>query len=192
MSDNTGGMPADSQIGGMPNSQAAGGKPADQNDGGGTPLAFETWIGQQDEQVKSLVDGHVKGLRTALDSLKQQREELRSALADAAKNVEGQSKAAIEKMTAQVEQAERRAGFAEEAVKPEIGCTNPRAAYLVAEAQQLFDRRGNPDWEAIKAAVPELFRKTVPPGNAGEGTRNPPPGKLGMNDWIRQAAGRTT
>ena len=41
-------------------------------------------------------------------------------------------------------------------------------------------------------AATELFRKAVPQGNAGAGTASPPSGKMSMNDWIRQVAGRST
>ena len=73
-----------------------------------------------------------------------------------------------------LEQAEQRASFYEEAGRPEIGCSNPRAAFLVASAEGLFTKRGDPDWPAIKAAAPELFGRKTPPGNAGTGSNAPP------------------
>ena len=67
----------------------------------------------------------------------------------------------LSEMSTRAEQAEQRAAFYEEAGRPEIGCSNPKAAYLIAASEGLFTKRGDPDWPAIKAAAPELFgRKT--------------------------------
>ena len=63
--------------------------------------------------------------------------------------------------------------FYEEVSWPEIGCTNPTLAFLVATGDELFDRKGNPNWEAIKAAAPELFRKAgVGSADGGAGGRS--------------------
>ena len=84
---------------------------------------------------------------------------------------------------------ERRAAFAEDAIKPEIGCTNVKAAFALATAEDLFDRHGRPDWNALKATAPELFRKpTSGSADGGAGTRQAP--QLDMNTLIRRAAGR--
>ena len=44
-------------------------------------------------------------------------------------------------LQSKLEQSERRATFAEEAQRPEIGCLNAKAAYALAVAENLFDRR---------------------------------------------------
>jgi len=84
--------------------------------------------------------------------------------------------------------AERKAAFNEDASRPEVGCSNPKAAYALATAEDLFDRQGRPDWNALKQVAPELFRKPGPgnsDGGAGNGNQPHPT----MNDIIRRAAG---
>jgi len=87
-----------------------------------------------------------------------------------------------------IELAERRANFMEDALRPEIGCKNPRTAYALATAEDLFSKNGSPDWAAIKQVAPELFIGGGAKGNAGAGT-----GKQitadDMNARIRRAAG---
>ena len=84
--------------------------------------------------------------------------------------------------------AERKAAFNEDASRPEVGCSNPKAAYALATAEDLFDRQGRPDWNALKQAAPELFRKPGP-GNSDGGAGNGNQPHLTMNDIIRRAAG---
>ena len=88
-----------------------------------------------------------------------------------------------------LEASERKAAFYEDAIRPGIDCRNPKAAYALAVADNLFDRKGNPDWSALKAAAPELFGRAPVVANAGAGT-NAPPKNFDMNARIRQAAGR--
>jgi len=161
---------------------------------GGTPkpeLTFDAWYGGADEQVKALVEGHVSGLKTALATERQGRSELSKQIKDLAAKAEKGSE--LEKQlteaSAKLEAAERRAAFAEDAIRPEVGCTNVKAAYALAMAEGLFDRRGQPDWAAIKATAPELFRKTAQ-GSADGGAGAGQSPRLGMNDIIRRAAGR--
>jgi len=159
---------------------------------GGTPETFEVWLDTQDAKVKELYTKHTEGLRNTVKATRDERDNFASQLKGVAKDLEEGSKArkALDELTAKYEQSQRQAGFYEEAGKPEIGCTNPKAAFLVASADSLFDRKGNPDWAAIKAAAPELFGgQRPPPGNAGSGTQVPPTSR-GMNEFIRRAAGR--
>lgn len=156
------------------------------------PLTWDTWVAAQDEVVKGLIDGHVKGLKSALDNERSQRSDLAKQLRDVTAKAEKGSElaTALTQVSAQLEEAERRATFYADAGKPEIGCSNPRAAFVVAQADNLFDKRGNVDWAALKAVAPELFRPRVPQGNAGAGTGAPPPATQDMNQYIRRAAGR--
>lgn len=152
---------------------------------GETPT-FESWLDSQDESVKGLIDGHVKGLKSALDNERTQRSDLARQLREVTTKAEKES----ELVSAQLEAAERRAAFYEDAGRPEIGCSNPKAALALAQAEGLFDKGGRVDWDALKAAAPELFRPRVPQGNAGVGTGSPPPATNSMNDFIRAAARR--
>jgi hypothetical protein len=146
------------------------------------------------EADRALYESHTTGLKNTVQATRQERDALQSQLAELTKvigknDAEG-AKQLLAQMSAEIETAKRRADFLEGAMRPEIGCTNPGAAFAIAQTQGLFDGRGNPNWEAIKAAVPELFRKATPPGNAGTGTGSPPATGGGMNDFIRRASGR--
>lgn len=183
----------------MAEQAGAGGTPAPTNQTGNggtpapeTPASFEAWLLTQDETVRGLYENHTKGLKSALDSERTQRGELAKQLKEAAGKAEKGSELekALNDATARAEMAERQAAFYVDASKPEIGCSNARAAFAIAQADGLFDRRGNPDWAAIKAAAPELFGHRVAAGNAGAGTNKPADPARSMNAYIRRAAGR--
>jgi len=153
---------------------------------------FDAWFGKLPPHEQEGLDNHTAALRNALESERSQRKEFSKQLRDLTAKAEKGSEAekTLGEMSSRLEQAEQRAAFYEEAGRPEIGCSNPRAAFLVASAEGLFTKRGDPDWPAIKTAMPELFgRKPVPNGNAGVGS-NSPPAAPSMNDYIRAATGR--
>jgi hypothetical protein len=142
------------------------------------------------DKLPANVQNMIRELRT--ENAKQRRdfaEQLREATKKAEKGSEAEK--TLGEITAQLEQTQLRAAFLEEAIRPDVGCINPKAAFLVANAEGLFNKRGEPDWAAIKAAAPELFgqRTKTPPGNAGSGVNSPPAQKAGMNEWIRKQAG---
>jgi hypothetical protein len=72
-------------------------------------------------------------------------------------------------MAGNLQQAERRADFFENAALPEVGCTHARLAFVLAETEGLFDTRGAPNREAIMTAAPEVFRKAGMQGSADGG-----------------------
>lgn len=156
-----------------------------------TPASFDEWVAKQPDTVKQLVDGHTTGLRTALNSERDQRKDLAKQLRDATAAAEKGSVTAktLEEISGRLDAAEKRAVFFETAATPGVGCTNPRAAFLVAQAEGLFKKNGEPDWQALQSVAPELFRKAGQ-ANAGAGTNTPPPAKASMNEFIRRAAGR--
>jgi len=178
---------------------------ADKNDGNGNEngnqdtdqgnetQTWEAFLGAQSDDVKALHEGHVKGLRSALGSERDQRKDLASQLQDAAKKLEKGSEAqkALEEASGKLEAANQRADFYAEASKPEIGCSNAKLAYIAAQEIGAFDSRGNVNWEVLKQQFPELFKgKPVAKGNAGSGAGQTGGGKAGMNEFIRAAAGR--
>lgn len=179
------------------NGAGAGGTPepgADGNQDGGTPPelpTFDTWYASLDAPLKGLVDSHVSGLKTALTSERSERTTLSRRIGELQKVADKGSD--MERQLADLQGAlaatERRAAFVEEGIRPEIGCTNVKTAYALAVSDNLFDSRGRADWNAIKTAAPELFRK---PGlgsvDGGAGQHQAP--KLDMNTIIRRAAGR--
>lgn len=167
--------------------QTAAGTSGDQT----TPQTWEELLDTLPDDQRTLYDEHTRGLRSALDDERRQRKDLAKQLRDAAAAAEegSQARETLESLQTQLDEAAQRADFAEDAVQQ--GVTNPRLAWLAAKQIDAFKRNGSADWEALKEAFPELFRKTVaPPANAGAGTDSQPAGALSMNQLIRQAAGR--
>ena len=167
--------------------------------GQGGDSGSRTWdavVAALPEADRALYEQHTTGLRNTVQATRQERDALQQQLGELTKalgkNDPEAAKALLAQMATELDTSRRRGDFLETAMRPEIGCSNPGAAFAIAQSQGLFDARGNPNWDAIKQAVPELFRKPIPAGNAGAGTGSPPAGKVGMNDWIRQAAGRST
>jgi hypothetical protein len=156
-------------------------------------VKFDDWLSKQDEPVRKAYESHVTGLKHTVQATRQERDDLAKQIKDLLPKAEKGSEVekSLADITVKLEAAEKRAVFAEDAIKPDIGCSNPKAAYLLAIADGLFDKRGNPDWAAIKSAAPELFVKASPRlrTHAGDGTGTEPPNSLSMNDYIRQAAG---
>ena len=158
---------------------------------GEMPASFEAWIEKQDESTKELYENHISGLKNTVKTTRQERDELAKQVREILPKAEKGS--AFEKdlteTLAKLEATERRATFAEEAVKPGIDCRNPKAAYAYAVNVDAFDKRGNPDWTLLKKEVPELFGKSSPPAHGGSGTDSPPQAN-DINSMIRRAAGR--
>ena len=164
-----------------------------------SPETWEAWLATQDETVRTAVtplyEAHTQGLRSALESERQERRTLAKKLTEATQQMEAgsQARAQLEQATAQLTEAQRRADFFDDAARPEVGCVNPRLAYLAAVDNQAFDSRGNPDWKTLKERFPELFRSATqraPAANAGAGSQAPKP--FDMNVALRSAAGRNS
>ena len=184
---------------GRPNFDAdkgnAGGGAQDAGDDGGQDdktVTFDAWLTEQPENVKSLLDGHTRGLKSALDSERESRKKLERDLREMAGKAESGSEAQkqLTQMADQITEADRKADFYEAAHT--AGVTNLKLAYMVATADNLFDRKGNPDFEGLKTSYPELFggKSKVGSGNAGSGTNDNKKPAHSMNDFIRVASGR--
>lgn len=184
----------------MPDSQGqAGGTSAagqDQGQGApsGTPGTWDEALAGLPEPVRALYDSHITGLRNTVQATRQERDTLSGRLTELTKalgkDTPEEARRLLAEMAGELETTNRRATFAEEATKPEIGCTNPKVAFQVAMAEGLFDKRGNPVWAAIKAAAPELFRKAGAGSADGGAGGGKPASGAGMNSFIRRAAGR--
>lgn len=167
-------------------------QPTEQPASGETPRSFEEFLEAQPEPIRELYKSHSEALLNTVKATRDERDELKRQirkLADA-QSEGSEAKRQLEQISAQLERTERRAAFFEDAAKPEIQCRNPRAAWLLAEAEGLFDKKGLPDWAAIKRDAPELFGAPVANANAGAGTQKPPDPHRDMNAFIRRAAGR--
>ena len=167
---------------------------ADGNQGGGTPPekpTFDTWYTGLDATGKELLDSHVAGLKNALATERANRGDLAKQIKDLAAKAEKGSELErqLGEASTRLAEAERRATFAEDAIKPEIGCSNVKAAYALAVAEGLFDARGRTDWAGLKTAAPELFRKPGPGSADGGAGHNQTP-RMDMNALILRAAGR--
>jgi hypothetical protein len=146
-------------------------------------------------EVKALHEQHEAGLRNTVQATRQERDAFKARLDALIKGLDGQEPEAVKRQLQElqdsVETANARAAFFEDAARPDVGCRNAKLAWMVAQADNLFDRRGNPDWEAIRQAAPELFGAAIPQSNAGSGASSPPSAKTSMDDIIRQRAGVT-
>lgn len=157
----------------------------------GETLTFDNWVKDQPEEIKTMLDGHTKGLKSALESERGSRKDLEKQLRDLAKKAEAGSEAE-KQLTALADQqaaANQRADFYEQAHRE--GVTNLKLAYTVAVSEELFDKKGNVDFSEMKKSYPELFGQAPRANaNAGTGTQKPPSPAQNMNDYIRRASGR--
>jgi hypothetical protein len=157
-----------------------------------TPASWDDALKGFSPDVQALYASHVSGLKNTVQATREERDALAKQIREVSAKAEKGSELekSLTELGTRLEAAERKAAFVEDAVRPEIGCRNPKAAYALATSENLFDRKGNPDWAAIKAQAPELFGAAGVNGNAGAGTQSPPP-KNSMNDFIRRSAGRS-
>lgn len=159
---------------------------------GTTNETFDAFMAKQPENVRKLYDGHITGLKNTVDATRKERDDFSKQIKDLLPKVEKGSEAEKTILDLQAKQlvSDKRANFMDEAIKPEIGCSNLKAAWALAVADDLFDKRGNPDWAALKLAAPELFRgKKSPDGDGGNGSRGNNNTTVSMDDRIRLAAG---
>jgi hypothetical protein len=156
------------------------------------PQDFDSWLASQPEDVKTLLSGHTAGLKNALKSERDARSDLEKQLRDLAAKSEKDSDAQkqLTSMADQMGEADRKAGFYEAAHA--AGVKNLKLAYTVAVSDEMFDRRGNINFQAMKEAYPELFGgvQKAPTGNAGSGAGGGQTTGISMNDFIRRKAGR--
>lgn len=152
----------------------------------GETLTFDGWIKDQPDDIKAMLDGHTKGLKSALESERGSRKDLEKQLRDLAKKAEAGSEAERQ-LTALADQqaaANQRVDFYEQAHRE--GVTNLKLAYTVAVSEDLFDKRGNIDFAEMKKSYPELFGQAPRANaNAGTGTRTSPKSTFDMDDYIR-------
>jgi hypothetical protein len=182
--------------GGGAGSSGGDGNQQQQGDGkqqSSTPPDYETWITDQPEEIKSMLSGRETGLKSALqkerDDRKKLEKDLREMAGKADKDSDAQRK--LTEMADQMAESDRRAGFYEAAHS--AGISNLKLAFTVAVQDEMFDRKGNVNFEEMKKSYPELFGGAAkkPTGNAGEGTNDNKPAGKSMNDFIRTAAGRS-
>jgi hypothetical protein len=157
------------------------------------PVTFETWLEKQDATVKGLLDGHTKGLKSALESERESRKTLEKDLREMAKKADAgsDSQTKLTGMADQLAESDRKADFYDAAHT--AGVSNLALAYLAAKEKGLIDSKNRVNFDEMKKIFPELFGgKPVAAGNAGNGTEGTPKGANDMNAYIRKAAGHST
>ena len=155
---------------------------------GTPPPTFDAWLEARTPEEKALLEGHTKGLKSALDSERETRKDLEKQVRDLAGKAEkgSEMEAQLTKTADSLADATRRADFMEAAHA--AGVTNLKLAYTVAVQDEMFDRQGRPNFESMKAQYPELFasgKPVIPTGSAGVGTGTEPPPVADMNAFIR-------
>lgn len=165
------------------NQQSAGNQSQQQ------PPTFDSWFESQPEEIKGLIDSNVSGLKSALDSERNERKSLAKQLSELKGKAEKGSELEqqLTTLSAQLESQAAKAAFYESAP---ADVANMKLAWMAAQDGHT-DKRGNVDWNSLRSAYPELFRKTVtPPANAGNGRGQEGGNQPNMNAFIRAAAGR--
>ena len=141
---------------------------AEQEPNGGTPETnpngtFESWFENQPEDVKTLITEHERGLKSALESERGNTKALSKQISDLQGAAEEGSelKKQLGALQAKLTESERHANFIDSASS--AGCTNAKAAYKLAKADEdLWRRDGSPDWDAIKENDSSLRRIPKP------------------------------
>lgn len=171
--------------------QQTGGQQQGQQTGQQPAATYDTWLASQSADVKSLVDGHIGGLKTALQSERERNKTLEKDLRDAASKAEkgSESEKRLTELANEAQEAGRKTAFYENAVA--AGVTNLKLAYMAAKNDDLFRRDGSADFDAIKKGYPELFGARVSSNNGGSGTGGTAPTSTSMDDIIRGRAGVT-
>jgi len=155
----------------------------------GETLTFDTWYGKQDETIKGLLEGHTKGLKSALDSERETRKVFEKQVKELAVKAEKGSEAEkhLTALSEQLDLENKRAAFYEQAYA--LGVIDIKSAFVLATSEQLFDKKGNLDVETFRTRFSYMLKTPIPKGNAGDGAQASNTAQS-MNDLIRRAAGR--
>lgn len=149
-------------------------------------MDFEKWMSEQDEETRTAFDGHIAGLKSALDAERDARSKLEKQI-----STQGDLTQKLETAQSQLTDQTRKAEFYEAAAG--AGVNDLKLAFVAAKEGQLFDEGGKPDLAGLAAAHPSLFVSAEPGearGNAGKGTRQNPKAKAEtMDTVIRRTAG---
>ena len=149
---------------------------------------------EQRQEIDAYHNAKTTGQQSALvkerDAAKVARElnrELEKQAADLAAKAEGAEKAAAEKWHEQLKTANDRADFYADVHL--AGASDTRLAWAAVREYELYDRKGNPDIEALKEKCPYLFKPATiptPRTNAGTGTGQPAATSNDFNTNLRK------
>lgn len=155
------------------------------------PLTFDKWYGALDDATKDLFDDHVDGLKSALTSERNERKKLAAQIKELGNKAEKGSELEqqLTKLTGDMGKLDQKAQFYEDAHSADVA--NLKLAWVAAQEFDLLGKDGKVDFNKLREAAPELFRKKVtPPANAGNGNNQAGTTQPTMNSFIRRAAGR--
>jgi len=142
----------------QPNDDGKGTPPGTETPPGSeTPPDFESWIGEQGDDVKALLDGHTRGLKSALDKERKRAGDLEKSLRDAAKDLEKGSEAQTTLLKLSDELAKTKTENAFYVAAHRAGVNDPDLAYLAAEKNGLIYADGSADFTKLKETYPQLF-----------------------------------
>jgi ABC-type enterochelin transport system substrate-binding protein len=143
--------------------------------------------------VASRIESETTGLRKALEAERDQRKGLEKSV----KDLQAQATAGSELATKLADLQAQLAGYESKATESErelkfvraaakLGVRDPELAYLAALRGDHFDKLGDPDWDALKKAHPDLF---APAGRGDTGSGGQQPPVTDMNALLRRSAG---
>lgn len=168
----------------LPQGQDGQGEGSESPAGG---LDWEGWIADQDDEVKAAHEAYIRGLKNTVEATRGDNKKLREAVKEAAQGADGETKAQLDALGKKLEEREREVAFIDQAVVE--GVQKPRALWVLAVADNAFDRYGKPDWQHLRSEYPMMFRTAQGPrGNAGAGAGTPPSGAPDMEALLRQKA----
>ena len=154
---------------------------------------FEGWYKALPADVQGLVDDHVDGLRSALNTERSERKSLEKRLKEIQKQAdEGRRRQSqLQQLSDEMSAATARASFFEAAHTADVRtCAWPGWRPTMPASST----RKPEQWTSPNCAKwLELFAgKTLPPANAGAGARQTGVAKPGMNDFTRGHRPRLT
>ena len=147
---------------------------------------FEEWFNTQPDDVKTLISNYENGLKSALKSERENTKALSKQISDlqGAADKGSDLQKQLADLQSKLTESERYSSFMDGATG--AGCSNPKAAYRIAKADDdMWKRDGSPDWEAIKETAPELFGTKRGKGGAGNGRNEDPDGGAKMHAMDR-------
>ncbi len=161
-------------------------------------MEYSEWLAEQDEDVRNMINGHVSGLSSALDSERKDRKALQKRVRGLAARAESGSEMQkqLDRMTVDLNASNGRSAFYEAANGS--GVRNLRLAHIAAEESGLIGDNGAVDMDGLKDSYPELFSDAAsaapmtPRGNAGSGAGgggSASAKKPDMDALIRSSAG---
>ncbi len=151
-----------------------------------TPPDFDTWLKAQPDDVKALVENGMKGLKSALTSERQQRQDIERQLREAAAKLDKGSEMQknLESLAGKMQVMEQQADFYDQAHK--LGVNDLKLAFIVAREESLIDAKGRINFDELKKAHPALFGAAPGPGRVDGGAGKQPPAG-GMNALLKEA-----